>query len=381
LDHSATTPVHPEVFAKMEPFFTRKFGNPSSIHSVGRAVKIPLEDARIQVAEGLHTQPPRIVFTSGGTESDYLAVVGTALANQDKGKHLIITEIEHAAVLSAVEFLKSFGFTATVLPVDKHGLIDIEQLKAAIQEDTILISVMYVNNEIGTIQPIEKIGEIAREKGVIFHTDAVQAFPILDIDLEKLPVDLLTISSHKINGPKGIGALYIRNGTKINPLIGGSQERARRGGTENVPGIIGFGEAVRVLTAGKEEKYKLFSDYKQLMINFWENSLGRESFVVNGHPSSSVPSILNVSFLGVNSQTMIMALDLKGIAISGGSACAAGAVEISRVIKALNVSEEISSSAVRLSFGLGTTREQVEKAAKEIAHVVTSRLPKGNKMA
>jgi len=331
------------------------------------------------VAEGLHTQPPRIVFTSGGTESDYLAVVGTALANQDKGKHLIITEIEHAAVLSAVEFLKNFGFTATVLPVDKYGLINIEQLKAVIQEDTILISIMYVNNEIGTIQPIEKIGEIAREKGIVFHTDAVQAFPILDIDLEKLPVDLLTISSHKINGPKGIGALYIRNGTKINPLIGGSQERARRGGTENVPGIIGFGEAVRLLTAGKKEKYKLFSDYKQLMINIWEDSLGRESFVVNGHPSSSVPSILNVSFLGVNSQTMIMALDLKGIAISGGSACSAGAIEISRVIKALNVSEEISNSAVRLSFGLGTTREQVEKAAKEIAHVVTSRMPKGNK--
>ncbi|OEF98919.1 cysteine desulfurase NifS [Vulcanibacillus modesticaldus] len=376
LDHSATTPVHPKVFEVMSPYFVERFGNPSSIHKTGQSVRIPIEDARANVAMALHTDPSRIVFTSGGTESDYLAIVGLAFANKDKGNHIIVSEIEHSAVMQATDFLKKFGFEITYLSVDNYGKINIEELKSQLREETILISVMFVNNEIGTIQPIEEIGKIARENDIYFHTDAVQAFPIIDIDVSSLPIDLLTISSHKINGPKGIGALYVRKGVKLLPLIGGSQERSRRGGTENVPGIIGFGEACRILIENRDEKAKRLAEFKEKMIKIWKESIGENYFVINGHPTDVVPSILNVSFLGVDSHTMIMTLDMKGIAVSGGSACAAGALDISRVIKALNLPQDVTRSAIRISFGLGNTEEQIEKAAKEIAHIVKSRMGK-----
>lgn len=376
LDHGATTPMHPLVIEKMAPFYNEKYGNPSSIHGLGRASKIPIEDARKNIAEALGTIPPRIVFTSGGTESDHTAVIGVALANQDKGKHIIISEIEHSAIKSSVKFLEQFGFETTQLRLDKYGKISLDELKAAIRKDTILISIMHVNNEIGTIQPIEEIGTIAREKGIYFHTDAVQSFPILNIDVNQLPVDLISISSHKINGPKGVGALYIRDGVKIQPIFGGTQERMRRGGTENTAGIIGFGEAVRILEESKNDKYAKLASFKARMIDIWRETIGEENFVINGHPTDVVPSILNVSFPQVDSHTMILSLDMKGIYISGGSACASGALEVSRVIKALNLPDDISRSAVRISFGLGNTIEQVEKAAKEIAHIITSRKDK-----
>lgn len=372
LDHSATTPVHPDVLEAMLPFFKERYGNPSSIHKMGRSVKIPIEDARTHIADALNTKPPRIVFTSGGTEADHLAIVGSAIANQDKGKHIIISEIEHSAIINATKLLEGFGFKITVLPVDKYGEIKIDQLKEAISEETILISIMYVNNEVGTIQPIEEIGTLARERGIIFHTDAVQAFPILDINVEKLPIDLLTISSHKINGPKGVGALYIRNGVNIHPVIGGTQERSRRGGTENVPGIVGFGEATRILSKTKAEKFKKLKEYKEKLMSELEGKIGKESFVVNGHPTNVVPSILNISFPGVKSNTMIMSLDMRGIAISGGSACASGVVDVSRIIKALNLAEDLTESAVRISFGYGNTLEEIEKAGKEIANIVNT---------
>lgn len=379
LDNSATTPVHPKVFEKMTPYLTDRFGNPSSIHSVGRAVKIPVEDARKNIAEALNTAPPRIIFTSGGTESDYNAILGVAFANQDKGKHIIISDIEHSAIREATKFLGGFGFETTKLAVDQYGKVNINELKEAIRQDTILVSIMHVNNEIGTIQPVEEIGNLLSEKGINFHTDAVQSFPILNIDLEKMPVDMLTISSHKINGPKGVGALYVKDGVKFTPIIGGTQERSRRGGTENVPGIIGFGEAVRILNETKEEKYQKFVQFRSRAIEIWKTELGEERFVVNGHPTDVVPSILNVSFLGIESHTMIMSLDMKGIYVSGGSACASGAIDISRVIKSLNVEDEVARSAIRISFGMTNTLEQVERAAKEIANVVKGRTNKMRK--
>ncbi|MFV9510945.1 cysteine desulfurase family protein [Tepidibacillus sp. LV47] len=370
LDHAATTPIHPQVFEKMKPFLQEKFGNPSSIHRFGKSVKLPLEDARVYIARTLNVHPTRIVFTSGGTESDMLAMIGVALANQEKGKHIIISEIEHSAVMEAAKWLQDFGFEIAAIPVNQEGIINMEQLQASIREDTILISVMYVNNELGTIQPIEQIGQIAREKGIIFHTDAVQAYPIMDIDIARLPIDLLTISSHKINGPKGVGALYIGEHVPFKPLFGGTQERSRRGGTENVPGIIGFGEAAKILKATLKEKQDHAKHFRDKMIGIWKEELGQEGFVVNGHPHDVVPSILNVSFPGVDNQTLIMNLDLKGIAVSGGAACASGALTVSRVMKALHVDEKISRSAIRISFGYGNTEKEITQAALIIANIV-----------
>lgn len=369
LDHGATTPVHPQVFEKMTPFLQERFGNPSSLHFKGKIAKIPIEDARVYVAKALHTHPTRIVFTSGGTESDYTAIVGAALAQREKGKHIIISEIEHSAVFEAVDFLKQFDFEITYLPVNSQGIVEIDQLKQAIRNDTILISVMYVNNELGTIQPIQQIGDIAREKGILFHTDAVQAFPVMGIDVSTLPVDLLTVSSHKINGPKGVGALYIHKDVKIRPLIGGNQERNRRGGTENVPGIVGFGEAAKILTETREEKWQKAQQFKNRMIKIWKEKLGEEEFFINGD-LHGVPSILNVSFPSVDTQTMIVSLDMKKIAISGGSACAAGSIDVTRVIKALHLPDPIAKSAIRISFGYGNTLEDIERAAKEIVNIV-----------
>ncbi|TCS83813.1 cysteine desulfurase family protein [Tepidibacillus fermentans] len=370
LDHAATTPVHPQVFEKIKPFLQEKFGNPSSIHTFGQTVKLPLEDARVYVARALNVHQSRIVFTSGGTESDIQAIIGVALANQEKGKHIIISEIEHSAVIEATKWLRDFGFEITAIPVNRNGIVNMEQLQASIRKDTILISVMYVNNEIGTIQPIKQIGEMAREQGIIFHTDAVQALPILNIDLDQLPVDLMTISSHKINGPKGVGALYIREHVPFKPLFGGSQERSRRGGTENVPGIVGFGEAAKILKANLKEKQEHTKHFREKMISIWKQELGKESFVIIGDLDQVVPSILNVSFPGVETQSMIMNLDMKGIAVSGGSACASGALTVSRVIQALHLEEKISRSVIRISFGYGNTEDEIIQAATVIANIV-----------
>ncbi len=378
LDNSATTPVNKDVLAKMLPFYTELFGNPSSIHKIGQLVRIPIEDARINVANALHTEPVRIVFTSGGTESDYSAVVGLALANKDKGNHLIVSQIEHSAIMEATNLLKDLDFEITYLSVDNAGKINMDELKASIRDNTILVSIMYVNNEVGTIQSIDEIGYFLRGKGIYFHTDAVQAFPIMDVDISKLPVDLLSISSHKINGPKGVGALYIRKGVKLTPLIGGTQERSRRGGTENVPAIIGFGEACRILTENRDKKTEKILRLKNYMIKMWKKELGENSFVINGHSIETVPSILNLSFLGIDSHTMIMSLDTKGIAVSGGSACASGSINVSRVIKALNLPDEITNSSIRISFGIDNTDEEIEKATKEIINIVKSRKTKGN---
>lgn len=369
LDHAATTPVHPEVRKAMWPYLEEQFGNPSSIHQYGRAVRSALDEARDRLAAALNCESRNIIFTSGGTEADNTALIGVATAYKDRGKHIVTTAIEHHAVLEACEFLQSVGFSVTYVPVDKTGTVDVKDVAAAITDDTCLISVMFANNEVGTVQPIADIGALARERGIPFHSDAVQALGAMPIDLTQLPVDLLTVSAHKINGPKGTGALYVGPGVRFRPRqFGGSQERKQRPGTENVLGIVGFGKAVEIGTAELDRKRQTFLHMRQAMINVWQES-GIE-FVVNGHPSTFLPHILNVSFIGVDTETMLMNLDLAGVACASGSACTAGSLETSHVLQAMHLPQEVTASAVRFSFGLGNTVAEVTEAAAKAAEIV-----------
>lgn len=372
LDHAATTPVHPDVREAMLPFLGSEFGNPSSIHRFGRDVRAAIDKARDAVATGLNTEAKRIVFTSGGTEADNLAVIGAAVANRDKGQHVITTAVEHHAVLEACHYLEEIGFNLTYVPVDETGLVHVQTIQEAITDETTLISVMFGNNEVGTVQPIAEIGRLAREHGIIFHTDAVQAFGVVPIDVSALPVDLLSVSAHKINGPKGVGALYVRQDVPFTPrLFGGSQERKRRPGTENVPGIVGFGKAVEIVQNELGDKSKTLFKLRQAMVDVWEAS-GIE-FVINGNTHACLPHILNVSFIGVDTESMLMNLDLEGVACSSGSACTAGSLEVSHVLKAMQLPEDVTASAVRFSFGLGNTVEEVQSAA-ETAVKIAKRL-------
>jgi cysteine desulfurase len=372
LDHAATTPVHPDVREAMLPFLGSEFGNPSSIHRFGRDVRAAIDEARDAVATGLNTEAKRIVFTSGGTEADNLAVIGAAVANRDKGQHVITTAVEHHAVLEACHYLEEIGFNLTYVPVDETGLVHVQTIQEAITDETTLISVMFGNNEVGTVQPIAEIGRLAREHGIIFHTDAVQAFGVVPIDVSALPVDLLSVSAHKINGPKGVGALYVRQDVPFTPrLFGGSQERKRRPGTENVPGIVGFGKAVEIVQNELGDKGKTLFKLRQAMVDVWEAS-GIE-FVINGNTHACLPHILNVSFIGVDTESMLMNLDLEGVACSSGSACTAGSLEVSHVLKAMQLPEDVTASAVRFSFGLGNTVEEVQSAA-ETAVKIAKRL-------
>ena len=372
LDHAATTPVHPDVREAMLPFLGSEFGNPSSIHRFGRDVRAAIDEARDAVATGLNTEAKRIVFTSGGTEADNLAVIGAAVANRDKGQHVITTAVEHHAVLEACHYLEEIGFNLTYVPVDETGLVHVQTIQEAITDETTLISVMFGNNEVGTVQPIAEIGRLAREHGIIFHTDAVQAFGVVPIDVSALPVDLLSVSAHKINGPKGVGALYVRQDVPFTPrLFGGSQERKRRPGTENVPGIVGFGKAVEIVQNELGDKGKTLFKLRQAMVDVWEAS-GIE-FVINGNTHACLPHILNVSFIGVDTESMLMNLDLEGVACSSGSACTAGSLEVSHVLKAMQLPEDVTASAVRFSFGLGNPVEEVQSAA-ETAVKIAKRL-------
>lgn len=372
LDHAATTPVHPDVREAMLPFLGSEFGNPSSIHRFGRDVRAAIDKARDAVATGLNTEAKRIVFTSGGTEADNLAVIGAAVANRDKGQHVITTAVEHHAVLEACHYLEEIGFNLTYVPVDETGLVHVQTIQEAITDETTLISVMFGNNEVGTVQPIAEIGRLAREHGIILHTDAVQAFGVVPIDVSALPVDLLSVSAHKINGPKGVGALYVRQDVPFTPrLFGGSQERKRRPGTENVPGIVGFGKAVEIVQNELGDKGKTLFKLRQAMVDVWEAS-GIE-FVINGNTHACLPHILNVSFIGVDTESMLMNLDLEGVACSSGSACTAGSLEVSHVLKAMQLPEDVTASAVRFSFGLGNTVEEVQSAA-ETAVKIAKRL-------
>ncbi|ASS92010.1 cysteine desulfurase family protein [Aeribacillus pallidus] len=370
LDHAATSPVHPAVLDKMTTFMKDYFGNPSSIHSFGRESRREVDEARELLAKSIHADPKEIIFTSGGTEADNLAVIGTALANKEKGNHIITTEIEHPAVLQSCRYLEKNGFHVTYLPVNQSGVISVEDLKKALKDETILVTVMYGNNEVGALQPISEIGSLLQNHQAHFHTDAVQAYGLVPIDVRELNVDLLSVSGHKINGPKGIGFLYAKAGVKFTPRMhGGEQELKRRAGTENVPAIIGFAESAKIAEQTRKEKTEQYVHFKQIMIDVFEQE--GISFAVNGSIDNSLPHILNVFFPGTNVESLLVNLDLAGIAASSGSACTAGSVEPSHVLVSMfgKNSKEITSS-VRFSFGLGNTEAQIESAAKKTAEIV-----------
>lgn len=370
LDHAATTPMHPKVIEKMLEVMNSTFGNPSSIHSYGREARHYLDLARAALAESIGAKENEIIFTSGGTEADNMALFGVAESYQHNGKHIITTQVEHHAVLNACKKLEKMGFEVTYLPVDATGKISLDELKAALRSDTILVSVMYGNNEVGTLQPIAEIGELLKDHQAKFHTDAVQAYGMEQIDVNVSMVDLLSVSAHKINGPKGTGFLYVRSDLKISPRIyGGEQERKRRAGTENVASIAGFHEAVVIANREREAKRELFVGFKKsFMEKLQEHHV---EFDLNGLLDNSLPHILNLSFPGTNVEAMLVNLDLAGIAVSSGSACTAGSIEPSHVLVAMfgKGSERLANS-IRFSFGYTTTKEEILKAAEETAKAV-----------
>jgi len=379
MDHAATSPLRPEVLEAMKPYLSDAFGNPSSLHSYGREARVALDTARHAIASCLNCDPRELVFTSGGTESDNTALFGAAWQRWSAGGsasrgHIITTSVEHHAVLHACQRLEELGFDVTYLPVDEHGRISLEQFEAAIRDDTFLVSVIYGNNEVGTLQPIAELGLIARERGLLMHVDAVQALGVLDLDLSRLPVDFMSFSAHKINGPKGVGLLYCRSSVKWTPLLyGGSQERKFRAGTENVAGIAGFAEAMKLVKRESVDKRNKLWELRQLFLGTLENDLSAAGlkFIVNGHPTEVLPHIINVSFPGLSTDTLLMNLDLSGIAASSGSACTAGSLEPSHVLIAMGLPDECLRSAVRFSLGYGLTQEDVREAAARVAKVVT----------
>lgn len=378
LDHAATTPLHPRVCEAMQPYLQEHFGNPSSIHSVGRAARSAVEGARDAIAAFLGARPNQLIFTSSGTEADNMAIIGAALANRQRGRHLITTRAEHHAVLNSCAFLEQNGFEVTYLPVDGTGMVRLADLEQALRSDTILVSIMWGNNEVGTIQPIETIGRILRDRQILFHTDAVQTFGLMSIDVGQLPVDLLSASAHKINGPKGVGLLYVAAGVKLSPILyGGAQERNRRAGTENVAGIVGFAEAVKLAQEEMETRRRHYTQLRQTMIETWREA--QIAFAVNGHSEHYLPHILNVSFPGTDTETLLMNLDLSGIAAASGSACSSGSLEVSHVLRAMGLDESRSASAIRFSFGLGNTIEQVKAAADRTAQLVKQLTGKGSR--
>jgi cysteine desulfurase len=367
LDHAATSPLRPQVLEAMTAALGEWFGNPSSIHAFGRDARRALTEARDCIARALGCKPGQLIFTSGGTESDNLAVIGTALKQRTAGKtHIITTKIEHHAVLGACRQLEKCGFDVTWLPADSSGKVDPDDVARAFRSDTALVSVMYGNNETGAVQPVEAIGRLCRERGVPFHVDAVQALGSVPLHLSELPFDLVSFSAHKINGPKGIGLLYVADGVPLQPLLfGGNQERRRRPGTENVPAAVGFAKAVELAALEAPDKQRKMRELRELFVETLRAETGGAGVVVNGHPEARLEHIVNVSFPGIDKETMLMNLDLAGIAASGGSACTSGSLEDSHVLEAMGLAPELVRSAIRFSFGYGTTAEEVAQAAKK----------------
>ncbi|MEH7504987.1 cysteine desulfurase family protein [Neobacillus drentensis] len=375
LDHAATSPMHPKVIEKMYEVMKSSFGNPSSIHFFGREARHQIDLARSVLAESIGAKENEIIFTSGGTEADNMALFGVAETYQHNGRHIITSQAEHHAVLLACKKLEKMDFEVTYLPVDETGRISIDELRAALREDTILVSIMYGNNEVGTLQPITEIGQLLKDHQAKFHTDAVQAYGVENIDVNESLIDLLSVSAHKINGPKGLGFLYARSNVKLTPRsFGGDQERKRRAGTENVSSIAGFHEAVLIVNEERAAKRDKFHELKKTLMEKLRQ-LDVE-FDINGSLEYSLPHVLNLSFPGTSVEAMLVNLDLAGIAVSSGSACTAGSIEPSHVLVAMfgNQSERLTNS-IRFSFGFNTTTEEINKAAKEIAKVV-SRLKK-----
>lgn len=370
LDHAATSPILPEVLQVMQETEQHYFGNASSIHRFGRDARHQIEHSRMILAESIGAKEREIVFTSGGTEAVNLAIIGTALRRKEKGRHIVTTAIEHHAVLHACKFLETIGFDVTYVPVNDQGVVRSEDVLAAVREDTILVSVMLVNNEIGTRQPVYKIGKALRGTDVLLHTDAVQAYGMLRLHVNELYVDLLSVSAHKMNGPKGIGFLYVKEGVSISPILfGGEQENKRRAGTENVAGIVGFQKAVEYSQITLEKRRAQYASFRTKMLDiFREHEI---SFIVNGETEDTMPHILNVSFPNTTSEALLVRLDLAGVAASSGSACTAGTLEPSHVLQVMfGENKERVQSAIRFSFGVGNTLEEIETAAYETVQAV-----------
>jgi cysteine desulfurase len=370
LDYNATTPMRPEVLEAMLPFLQGRFGNANSIHAWGREARQALEEAREVVASALGAKDKNsVVFVSSGTEADNLALKGAAGAARDRGRHLVTSAVEHHAVVNTCRSLNEHGFTVTFLPVDEEGMIDVEELRASLRSDTALISLMHANNETGVIFPIAEVGRLARERGIVFHTDAVQTFGRLAIDVESLGVDLLSLSGHKIYGPKGIGALYIRPGTRMVPHFhGGQQERGRRPGTENIAAAVGLARAVELCTASMDAEARRLRELRDRLEGAILSRI--EGTRRNGHREQRVPNTSSISFQGVDEGSLILALDLEGVAISAGAACSSGSLEVSHVLLAMGWKPESHGGAVRFSLGSGTTREQIEHLIDRLPEVV-----------
>ena len=369
VDHSATTPLKKCVLDAMLPYFEQNFGNASTVYAEGRSAKAAITDAREKVAKAISASEGEIFFTGSGTEADNWAIRGVAHANRDKGNHIITTAVEHHAVLHTCEALEKEGFKVTYLPVDSFGMVSTEDVKNAITDETILITIMTANNEIGTIMPIAEIGKIAKEKGIIFHTDAVQAIGMVEIDVDKMGIDLLSLTAHKFYGPKGVGALYVRKGTKVDRLItGGAQEKARRAGTENVPGIVGLGCAIQLATENIKEKC---DKLKALRDRFIKRVLDEIPYTrLNGHPTERLSGSANISFEFIEGESLLLMLDMKGISASSGSACTSGSLDPSHVLLAIGLKHEIAHGSLRVSFGDSNTTEDVDKIVDELKVIV-----------
>ena len=369
MDYAATTPTRPEVVQEMLPYFTENYGNPSSIYSISRETKKAVENSREKVAKALGARPDEIYFTAGGSESDNWTLKGVALANKDKGNHIITTQIEHHAVLYTCKYLEKHGFDVTYLPVDEEGMVSLDDLKNAITDKTILVSVMFANNEIGTIEPIAEVGKICKEKGIYFHTDAVQAVGNVPINVDEMNIDLLSLSAHKFYGPKGIGALYIRRGVKIHPLIhGGAQERSRRAGTENVPAIVGLGKAIEIADQNMDEHISKSTHLRDKLINGILNSIPYTR--LNGHRTKRLPGNVNVCFRFIEGESLLLLLDGIGVCGSSGSACSSGSLDPSHVLLAIGLPHEIAHGSLRLTIGNGTTEEDVDYVLKNLPNIV-----------
>jgi cysteine desulfurase len=367
LDHSATTPVREEVVEAMLPFYQELYGNPSSVHAPGRTVRRALEEAREKTAQALGAEPTEIFFTAGGTESNNITLRGAA-KKRGKPGHIITSSIEHHAVLDVCSDLAAEGHRVTFLPVDRYGQINIEQLQQAITPDTFMISIMAANNEIGTLQPLAAIGEVARDHKILFHTDAVQMVGQLPINLKQLNVDFLSLSAHKFNGPKGIGALYMRKGAKVTPLYcGGGQERKVRPGTENVPGIVGLSRALELSVAEMADKQKRLEKMRNRMIT---GLLKISETILNGHPEERLPNNVNVSFKHIEGEAVLLSLDLEGIAASSGSACSSGSLDPSHVLSAIGLDHPTAHGSIRFSLGRGNTEEDIDYLLEVVPRVV-----------
>ena len=369
VDNSATTPMHPQVLEEMLPYFTERFGNPSSIHSFGREAKQAMDRARDRVAKSLGAGSDEIYFTGSGTEADNWALKGTAYANRDGGNHIITSKVEHHAVLHTCQYLERYGFDVTYLDVDEYGMVNPEDLKKAIKDSTILISIMFANNEIGTIQQVEEIGKIAKGKGIYFHTDAVQAMGNIAIDVERLNIDLLSISAHKIRGPKGVGALYIKKGVKIDNLVhGGAQERKKRSGTENIASVVGLGRAAQLASDNLEGHVRKMTLLRDRLIDGIRERI--EHVRLNGHPTQRLPNNINFSFDFIEGEALLLSLDMVGIAASSGSACTSGSLDPSHVLLATGLCHETAHGSLRISLGDINTGEDIDYILEQLPPIV-----------